>query len=243
MKWRHRAWRGCAGLLLGGTFSAAALADADVGGGLGLASAQTQRGLSTSSGHAAVFADGWWRFAPAWQASLGLARWPAQPGRASGDYTLALSRSWQQGEDWTLALGASHYGPLGGEPRRRVDYDEASFTVGWRGRGQLLLALSPNSTNTTAEGALKTARTTTVELNWHQPLPALGPRVALDAGLGHYSLRAFGRPGYRYASLGLSVGVGAWQWSLARVANEGVSPNVPPELRRGRWLLSLWWSV
>jgi hypothetical protein len=223
------------GLLAG---HAAALA-ADWGGGLGLASAQTQRGLSPSLGEPAVFADVYWRFAPGWQASLGAARWATRPGRASGEFTLGLSRAWFLDDDWTLATTLSHAGRLGGRPTRRVDYDELSASVSWQGRGQLLLALSPNTTAALEGGGVARGQTRTLEFTWHERLVG---RWSVDAGIGHYDLGDFGRPGYSYASAGLSWGAGPWLASLAYVTNRGVAATTLPELRRSRWLVSLWWS-
>ena len=207
--------------------------------GIGVASAQMQRGLSTSSGKPAAFVDIYGRVDGGWQASLGAAQWASRPGRASGEYTLTLSRSQALDDDWFVAAAASHYGGLGGQPARRVAYDELSLSLAWQGRAQLLLALSPNWTTTDRNGLVATRRATTIELSWHETLPE---RWALDAGIGHYDLRAFDRPGYQYASVGASRGFGPLLASIAFVTNRGVSINLAPEIRRSRWLLSLWWS-
>lgn len=212
------------------------------GGGVGIASAQVQRGISPSSGEPALFADAYWRFAGGWSLNAGAVRWRDLPGRQSGEYTLGASRSHRFDDDWTAALGVTHYGRLGGRPTRRVEYGEMALSVGYADRGQALLAWSPNYTTTDRDGRLVTRRTVTMELSWHQPMPAPFERYALDAGIGHFSLRAFDRPGYLYASLGASRSFGPLQASLAYVANDGVSANVPPAVRRSRWLLSLWWS-
>ena len=222
------------------TATSAAMAQGLGGGiGIGVATAQTQRGLSTSSGKPAAFVDVYGRIDGGWQASFGAAQWASRPGRASGEYTLTLSRSQALDDDWLIAAAASHYGGLGGQPARRVAYDELSLSLAWQGRAQLLLALSPNWTTIDRNGLVATRRTTTIELSWHEPLPE---RWALDVGIGHYDLRAFDRPGYQYTSVGVSRGFGPLLASVAFVTNRGVSINVAPEIRRSRWLLSLWWS-
>lgn len=224
------------------TATAAATVDdiaSAIGGGVGVASAQTQRGISPSFGEPAVFGDVYLRSGGGWQLSLGAARWASKPGRASGEFTLALSRSWVLDDDWSFATTASHYGRLGGQPVRRVGYDEVSVSLSWQGRGQVLLALSPNTTTAIGSGGSARGRTATVELSWHERIAG---RLSADAGIGHYDLSALGRPGYSYASAGLSYGIGPWLGSVAYVTNRGAPANAAPEVWRSRWLLSLWWS-
>jgi hypothetical protein len=227
-----------AGGLAAGAVSAQGL-PGSLGGGIGIASAQTQRGLSTSSGEPALFVDAYWRGSGGWQASLGAARWAAQPGRASGEYTATVSRSQRFDDDWFGAAALSHVGGIGGDPVRRTEYDEVALSLGWQGRLQVVAAASPNFTSTDRNGAVATRYTTTFELSWHEALP---DRWALDAGIGHFSLRAFDRPGYWYASVGASRGFGPFLASVAYVTNHRVAATVAPEIRASRWLLSLWWS-
>jgi len=225
----RRAVTSACGALLGVSAAGAAVGGTDglrgavVGGGLGIATAQTQRGISPSSGEPAVFGDVYLRWDGGWQLSLGAARWAAKPGRASGELTLALSRNWLLDDDWSLAATASHYGRLGGQPARRVDYDELSVALAWQGRGQLLLAVSPNTTSALGGSGVSKGRSTTLELSWHERIAG---RLVADAGIGHYDLSALGRPSYSYASAGFSWGAGAWLGSIAYVTSWPVPANV-----------------
>ncbi len=87
---------------------------------------------------------------------------------------------------------------------------------------------------------LRRGRATNVELSAHQRLAG---RLSLDAGIGYYDLSAVRGTGYRYGSIGLGWGVGAFQADLTRIASNAARRGLAaPEAAGGRWVASVLWN-
>ena len=238
------AWRAQVSAVLLGVLTTAAVqaqAESSVSpwsGALGLVSDKVVRGLSQTQGRATVLMDLNYRTDSGWTAGLGFA--PLRVGgeaikSSTGEVTLSVGRSWQLDADWAAQLGLARY--LYPDRRQRApvyNYNELSASIGWQGRVLAVIAVAPDSYSLYGPGWPQRGHAASVELSGRQRLAG---RLTLDAGIGYYKLTAGRDTGYRYGSIGLGWGVGAFQLDLTRTVSNATTPQAG-----GRWVGSLLWN-
>lgn len=187
-------------------------AGADWGGALGWSSDNILHGRSLSDG------------APAWFGAVHRTgdRWVAgaqltatQAGRDSRDVQLGLQleRRWRLGSAWSARAGLIHYESPFDDGAGERRYNEASASIGFRGRAWVSAAHAPDLPAFDAGSGWLRGKATYLEAGLRQPL---GHRFAVELGVGHADLRGFNprRPpavpfqDYGYASASLRVRLG-----------------------------------
>ncbi|MFI4969080.1 MAG: TorF family putative porin [Lysobacterales bacterium] len=221
----------------------------DFAGSLGLASDNVYRGISLNAGRPAWLADLHYAIGPDWVVGIGASSERIHHRAPGAQLTAYLDRRWQVDGDWAAKVGAVHYDSPA-EATGRRHYDELNAAIGWRGRWQAILALSPDMYGPyhpyaqPRHGVAVWAETT-----WHQPLAA---RLAFDAGVGYADLERIQAHSYGYANLGLSYGVGdthlyvsrIWTGPTAATQTDTVyyRGDTPVAPVHSHWVASLIWA-
>jgi uncharacterized protein (TIGR02001 family) len=195
------------------------------------------RGISQSDGDAVLLLDAFRRADTGWAVAAGWASpvYPQQGGR--DEWTLGLSQVWQIDGDWVLQLGGAAYRYTGEPSVRLRSYREFTAAVGWQGRLQATLSLTPDATGYGPGGAITSGRVVAFEMGAHQRLAG---RLALDFGAGYSNLQNIRGRSYAYGSAGLSWGIGPVQASLVRIDSSAQARGTVAAPRAGgRWVGSL----
>ncbi|MBL8298318.1 MAG: hypothetical protein JNN30_08230 [Rhodanobacteraceae bacterium] len=211
----------------------------DWGGAVGYGTDNIYRGVSLSSGQPAWLADLHYRGRD-WSIGIGATQ-ERPPFQSSGaQITLYADRRWQFDDDWSAKIGVLHYESPWNVWRDELSYTDLTAAIGWRGRWRLNLALSADTPGLFSyRVATKKGRAATAELSYQQPLQG---RLAANAGFGYAHLDVAGL-NYRYASAGLSYGLGdvylytsvLWSSPNALRYNTGARDHT-------RWVTTLIWS-
>lgn len=235
-------------LLIAGAAMRPAGAAQAVAGSLGLASDNVYRGISLDAGRPAWVADLHYAIGSDWIIGIGAGSERTRHRAPGAQLTAYLDRRWQVDGDWAAKVGAVHYDSSAGIYGRRR-YDELNAAIGWRGRWQLTLALSPDMYGPYSLYAQRRHGVVTwVETTWHQPLAA---RLAIDAGVGYADLERIHARSYGYANLGFSYGLGdtvlyasrIWTGPRRTVAAPAYGAYYQTDIpAHSRWVASLIWT-
>ena len=200
----------------------------DCGGAIGLGSDNVYRGISLGGRNPAWIVDAHCRVADGWIAGVSAGRVQLAGRNPNAQLALYLDRHWQLDDDWSGKIGVMHYDGAHGGRRDGLRYDELNAALGYRSFWRVSLAVSPNAsdlyyTNALAPvsaGPLKSHWAASVETTFHRPLAG---RLAADAGLGLSVPGGKGESSYRYASIGLSYGIGDISVYASRIWTDTIS--------------------
>jgi len=202
----------------------------DWSGSVGLASDKLVHGISQSSQQPSLMLDLNYRSDTVWVAGVGLATLQQHRGNSSAELTLSLAKGWQLDADWLVQSAYAHYQYTDDAPVGLSHYDELSASIGWQGRVNASVALSPNTYSWYRQGyhagAPRSGPAMTLELTANQRLQG---RLAAHAGLGYYQLLDMGNWGYGYASVGLSWGWGPAQAYVSYVSSQAARRGLLPD--------------
>lgn len=215
----------------------------DFGGSLGLASDNLYRGLSLSSDQPSWLADLHYTVNPDWVIGIGATAERYRHHAPGTQFTTYLDRRWQVNDEWATKLGLVHYGSIMGGAVTDHQYDELNAAIGYKGRWQATIAVSPNAPGSYyAFNRPRRGFVTWLETTWHQPV---AERVSIDAGLGYARLERVGARNYGYANLGLIYGVGPVFIYFSRIWTGSTRTNYGPYAvntpLRSRWVSSVVW--
>lgn len=191
-------------------------ADERVGGSIGAATDYLYRGVSQTSGEAAVQAGVQARLPHgfsigAWGSSVDLNR----DERVGVEVDLHATRVWPMGSHWSAALGLTHRAYFSDHTLIDYDRDELSASVTFQERITASIAWSPN-TSMYWNGPVR-GRATTYELNVQQPL---SEHWLVFAGAGRYDLSDLARERYSYWSAGVTFTWSALQLDAAYIGSD-----------------------
>ncbi len=203
---------------------------------LALQSDKVLRGASQSGGSAVLALDGSWRGEGGLSLVGGLSTLGPDTRRGRAEWTLGAGWGGPWGDDAAWRVGATRYDVLGAGVNRRPMYGEASASLGWQGRWQVLAALAPAYPGALPGGAAGRGQARSVEFTWHEPL-ARG--WAVDAGLGRIDYRTLAFAAYAYGNLGLSWQHEHMQCVVSHSFNTGPAALATPR----RVVLSLLWRL
>ena len=199
------------------------------GGAIGFGSDNVYRGISLGGGEPAWIVDAHCRVADGWIAGAGASRVLLAGRRPNLQLALYVDRAWQFDEDWSGKLGVVHYDAAHYGKRDGLRYDEVNAAFGYKAFWRVSVSVSPNAsdlyfTNSIppagSESASKSHWATSVETTFHRPLI---DRLAADAGLGLSIPEGKGESRYRYASVGLSYGIGDINLYVSRIWTDSIS--------------------
>jgi uncharacterized protein (TIGR02001 family) len=200
------------------------------------------RGLSLSNRQPAATLDLNLRGDGEWGLGFGAAALNRDSENRRSLFSASASQGWQLDADWRADLGLSHGVYPGSGYRPAYKTDELTATLAWRGRLNATLLATPNATRWDAQtGQPHSGRGLGLELNGRWRL--VGP-VALDAGLGCFTLQADGaRRSYPYASIGLAATLGPLQAYLSQIGSRARQQGFAGAQRaQPAWVASLLWS-
>jgi uncharacterized protein (TIGR02001 family) len=200
----------------------------DCGGAIGLGSDNVYRGISLGGNDLAWIVDAHCRVADGWIAGAGASRVHLEGRRPNAQLALYVDHHWQFDEDWSGKIGVMHYDGTRRARRDGLRYDEVNAAFGYKGFWRVSVAVSPNAsdlyfTNAIAPispGVRRSHWATSVETTFHRPLVG---RLAADAGLGLSIPGGEGESSYRYASIGLSYGIGDVNIYASRIWTDSIS--------------------
>jgi uncharacterized protein (TIGR02001 family) len=200
----------------------------DCGGAIGLGSDNVYRGISLGGRNPAWIVDAHCRLSDGWIAGASAGRVQLAGRGPNAQLALYVDRHWRLDDDWSGKIGVMHYDAAHRARRDGLRYDEVNATLGYRGFWRVSLAISPNASNLyytnaiapVSEGAAKSHWAALVETTFHRPLMG---RLAADAGLGLSIPGGKGESSYRYASIGLSYGIGDISLYASRIWTDTIS--------------------
>lgn len=199
----------------------------DCGGAIGFGSDNVYRGISLGGRKPAWIVDAHCRMADGWIAGAGASRVQLAGRSPNAQLALYVDRHWQLDNDWSGKIGVMHYDAARDGRRDGLRYDEVNAALGYKGLWRVSLAVSPNASDLyfssamapVSGGARKSHWATSVETTFHRPL--IG-RLAADAGLGLSIPGGKGESSYRYASVGLSYGIGDISLYASRIWTDSI---------------------
>lgn len=199
------------------------------GGAIGLGSDNIYRGISLGGGEPAWIVDAHCRVADGWIAGAGAGRVSLAGRRPNLQLALYVDRHWQFDEDWSGKVGVVHYDAARYGKRDDLRYDEINAVLGYKAFWRVSVSVSPNASDlyftnsippAVSESASKSHWATSVETTFHRPLI---DRLAADAGVGLSIPGGKGESSYRYASVGLSYGIGDVNLYASRIWTDTIS--------------------
>jgi uncharacterized protein (TIGR02001 family) len=218
---RDKHWRAriCAAALL---VACAPCAAQGFHGSFGAASDHVWRGISQTRGDPAAQAalnlsssNGW--YAGGW-ASATVNPSP-QHRYATSRYELDLFVGYrtQLSPDWLLDVSLLRY--LHPDDPRALDYDYTELTavLGFAGRVNLTLAVSPDTSMYTSRGLAVDETALATEMSLAQPV---FKRLSLTGGIGYYHLGELFSTGYMYWNAGLALDLGRVAIDLTHIQTD-----------------------
>lgn len=215
-------------------------ADGPWGGLVTATSDYVFRGVSESSGRAALQADlhastrtGW--FIGAWATTAD----PPPGDVATYEVNLYLGRKWTLSNDWGTSLTYVRYVYPDSNPAGRYDSDEFIASLEYEDRAALTVSYSPNSRPYARYGHVNEGRSLSYEASLRQPLAG---RVALLASAGYYDTDAIFGYSYWAGDVGLAVSAGRLDVTLTHFITDATARELFGRYAAdGRWVATATW--
>ena len=209
-------------------------------GSVGFATDNVYRGLSMTAGRPAWLTDIHRSFGEHWTAGLAASAERPAYQHAGAQLTAYLQRHWLVGDDWALQAAVAFHDSPWNRYRNQARYSEASLAVGFRGRWNASIAISPDYTGYYTGRRDNGGTVVWLESNLEQPL---SDRLSAQIGAGHAESSAARMVDYSYASAGLRLDLAPLYLFVSWIHTTPVRAYYGHPLpRRNRWVGSAIWT-